>query len=87
MAISRCPGQDKRFWRAGDIRESPCPHCGAVIEFWKDDARRRCPACGRQVANPQFDRGCAKWCKYAAACLGRPQGVEEVPGDAPKPDA
>jgi HD superfamily phosphodiesterase len=70
MATSQCPGQDKRFWKADDIFESPCPQCGAAIEFWKDDLRRRCRACGQTVPNPKFDLGCAKWCKYAASCLG-----------------
>jgi predicted HD phosphohydrolase len=81
MAIAGCPGQDKRFWKPGDIFEAPCPHCGAVLEFWKDDARRRCRACGRPVANPRFDMGCAKWCKFASACLGH------VPGDEALCDA
>lgn len=70
MAPERCPGQDQRFWKPGDVRESPCPHCGAAIEFWKDDPARACPGCGRKVANPWFDMGCAQWCRYAEACLG-----------------
>jgi hypothetical protein len=78
MAIAQCPGQDKRFWKPEDIFESPCPHCGAAIEFWKDDPRRRCRGCGRTVANPRFDMGCAKWCKFAEACLGRPAAGDET---------
>jgi len=74
MALAHCPGQDKRFWKADDIFESPCPHCGAAIEFWKDEPRRRCRACGRVAPNPQFDMGCAKWCQFAEACLGQPVG-------------
>jgi len=70
MPISQCPGQDKRFWKPDDIFESPCPECGAAIEFWKDDVRRRCRGCGATVANPRFDMGCAAWCKFAAQCLG-----------------
>ncbi|MBE3041186.1 hypothetical protein IMZ48_01075 [Candidatus Bathyarchaeota archaeon] len=72
MAIAQCPGQDKRFWKPGDVFESPCPHCRAPLEFWKDDLRRRCRACGRLAPNPRLDLGCAKWCKFAAECLGRP---------------
>jgi hypothetical protein len=82
MPIAGCPGQDKRFWKASDIQESPCPHCGSILEFWKDDARRRCPSCGRQVANPSFDMGCAKWCKYATACLGQPTATSAGSGQA-----
>ena len=60
MAMEQCPGQDKRFWKAGDIFEAPCPHCGGVIEFWKDDLRRRCRKCGKKVANPRLDLGSAR---------------------------
>jgi len=74
MPIDRCPGQDKRFWKPDDIFESPCPHCGAMIEFWKDEPRRRCRSCGQTAPNPKFDLGCATWCPYAAACLGQPAG-------------
>jgi len=77
MALEHCPGQDKRFWKADDIFEAPCPHCGAAIEFWKDDPRRRCRACGRVAPNPRFDMGCATWCKLAEACLGQPAGEAE----------
>jgi HD superfamily phosphodiesterase len=72
MSIDKCPGQDKRFWKPGDVFEAPCPHCGAAVEFWKDEPRRRCRSCGKTAPNPKFDMGCAKWCKYAEACLGRP---------------
>ncbi|MGB2755966.1 MAG: hypothetical protein WBD75_06130 [Phycisphaerae bacterium] len=70
MPISQCPGQDKRFWKPDDIFESPCPECGAAIEFWKDNVRRRCRGCGATVANPRFDMGCAAWCRFAEQCLG-----------------
>ena len=70
MAISQCPGQDKRFWKPGDVFENPCPACGEVIEFWKDDRVRRCRGCGATAANPRFDLGCAKWCSQASECLG-----------------
>jgi hypothetical protein len=77
MAIAQCPGQDKRFWKPGDVFEAPCPHCGQSIEFWKDDPRRRCRSCGRMAPNPKFDMGCAKWCKFAAQCLGQPAGTAD----------
>jgi len=70
MSQFRCPGQDMRFWKPKDIFESKCPHCGAAIEFWKDDPKRKCRQCGQMVRNPKIDLGCAKWCKYAAQCLG-----------------
>ena len=77
MPIAQCPGQDKRFWKPDDVFEAPCPHCGATLEFWKDDPRRRCPSCGRTALNPRFTLGCAEWCRYAEACLGR------TPNDPP----
>jgi len=70
MAVFHCPGQDKRFWKPTDIFEAPCPHCGMLIEFWKDEPRQKCRGCGDTVVNPKFDLGCAKWCQYAKECLG-----------------
>ncbi len=72
MALSHCPGQDRRFWKSDDASEEPCPHCGKTIEFWKDDFRRRCKHCGELVRNPRFDMGCAKWCQFAEQCVGIP---------------
>jgi hypothetical protein len=65
-----CPGQDTRFWKPDDIFEIVCPSCGAKVEFFKDDANRRCPGCGRGFPNPKLNEGCAKWCKFADKCLG-----------------
>ena len=65
----RCPGQDMRFWKPGDIFETQCPKCGRKIEFFKDDVRRRC-GCGHEVVNPKMDLGCAAWCQYAEQCVG-----------------
>jgi endogenous inhibitor of DNA gyrase (YacG/DUF329 family) len=76
MPIDRCPGQDQRFWKPGDIFEAPCPQCGRAVEFWKDDPRRLCPACGTSVANPHHDPGCAAWCKHADECLGPSRKAE-----------
>ncbi len=66
----KCPGQDQRFWKPGDIFEIGCPGCGAKIEFWKDEPTRKCQSCGRKVSNPNIDLGCAKWCQYGPQCLG-----------------
>jgi HD superfamily phosphohydrolase YqeK/ribosomal protein S27E len=65
-----CPGQDTRFWRPGDIFEVACGNCGHEIEFFKDEARRRCPKCGTRVVNPKMSLGCAQWCEHAKECLG-----------------
>jgi len=65
----KCPGQDTRYWKPSDIFEAPCPTCGKTVEFFKDDALRKCGGCGSRVANPQLDFGCASYCKFAAQCL------------------
>jgi len=39
------------------------------VEFFKDDAVRRCKSCGARVTNPNLDFGCATYCKFAAQCL------------------
>lgn len=66
----KCPGQDTRYWKAGDIFEIDCPNCGNRVEFFKDEATRRCRACKQMLLNPRMDFGCAAYCKYAGECLG-----------------
>ncbi len=70
MLSSKCPGQDRRYWKPEDIYEMECPDCGNILEFWKTDVRVRCEKCRRLVSNPRFDLGCAAWCPYADYCLG-----------------
>ncbi len=70
MAIGRCPGQDSRYWDSDVAFDAPCPNCGEIVEFWKDQPRLRCSHCGQKVLNPQLDTGCAKWCKFAVDCFG-----------------
>ncbi len=65
----RCPGQDMRFWKPGDIFETSCPKCGAGVEFFKDEVKRRC-RCGHEIVNAKIDLGCAQWCPYAEQCVG-----------------
>jgi len=73
----KCPGQDLRYWKAGDIFESACPQCGKVLEFFKDDSSRLCKSCGKRVLNPRIDYGCAAHCKFADQCL------RELPPELP----
>jgi len=77
MPVFKCPGQDTRFWKPGDVFEAPCPHCGRPVEFWRDEPRAKCRACGKTVRNPKLNLGCAEWCPYAKQCLG----VSELPDD------
>ena len=65
-----CPGQDTRYWSPGDVFEVQCGECGYEVEFFKDDAQRRCPKCGTRVSNPKLNLGCAQWCEHAKECLG-----------------
>jgi hypothetical protein len=66
----QCPGQDSRYWDGAAVFEAPCPKCGTVVEFFKDDNTRKCGGCGQKVINPRMDFGCASYCPYAAQCLG-----------------
>jgi HD superfamily phosphodiesterase len=66
----KCPGQDSRYWKPGDIFEAPCPKCGSTVEFFKDEPTRRCKKCRHRCVNPKTDFGCAAYCKFADQCLG-----------------
>lgn len=70
MQAAKCPGQDRRNWKPEDIFDHKCPHCGTNVEFWKTDARVKCPSCGNYIINPRFNLGCALWCAYAEQCVG-----------------
>ena len=65
----KCPGQDTRYWKPGDIFDVRCPGCGRDVEFFRDDAERKC-GCGRVIPNPKRDLACAEWCSKAEDCLG-----------------
>ncbi|MEH0022111.1 MAG: HD domain-containing protein [Desulfobacter sp.] len=66
----KCPGQDTQYWSADAIFETECPECGHPMEFFKDDATRRCGSCKKKIVNPKMDFGCASYCKFAEQCLG-----------------
>jgi ribosomal protein S27E len=75
----KCPGQDTREWKPGDIFEVECPWCHkAKVEFFKDEPRRKCGGCGKPVKNPKLDFGCAKWCPYAKECIGVQKEEDDV---------
>jgi hypothetical protein len=65
----KCPGQDTQFWDYSAVFETPCPQCGLMVEFFKDDTARKC-RCGHRFVNPKMDFGCAAYCQYAEQCLG-----------------
>ncbi|MCD4720360.1 MAG: HD domain-containing protein [Desulfobacula sp.] len=66
----KCPGQDTQYWNKDAIFETKCPECGHPMEFFKDDATRRCANCKKKIVNPRMDFGCASYCKFAEQCLG-----------------
>ncbi|NOX33577.1 MAG: HD domain-containing protein [Deltaproteobacteria bacterium] len=66
----KCPGQDTQYWNEDAIFETKCPECGHPMEFFKDDATRRCGNCKKKIVNPKMDFGCASYCKFAEQCLG-----------------
>jgi len=66
----KCPGQDTQYWNKDAIFETQCPECGHPMEFFKDDATRRCSSCKKKIVNPKMDFGCASYCKFAEQCLG-----------------
>jgi len=81
---TRCPGQDTRYWRPGDIFTVQCASCGSAVEFFKDEASRRCPGCGTRLQNPRLSMGCAQWCEHARECLGfdpKQAGAGDAAGD------
>ncbi|MFZ2087759.1 MAG: hypothetical protein WAU47_04210 [Desulfobaccales bacterium] len=69
MEQIKCPGQDTRHWKPDDIFTVECPKCGAEIEFFKDDTRRRCAWCGHLFYNPKIELGCAEYCQFADKCV------------------
>lgn len=66
----QCPGQDSRYWDNEAIFEANCSKCGNIVEFFKDDNKRKCKQCGNEMLNPKIDFGCASYCPYAEQCLG-----------------
>jgi hypothetical protein len=66
----KCPGQDTRYWKPGDIFDVDCPHCGNKVEFFKDEATRQCVRCKNKIVNPRMNFGCAGYCQFAEQCLG-----------------
>ena len=83
----KCPGQDSRYWKEGAIFEVKCPECGREMEFFQDDAWRRCKHCGYRLQNPRLSFGCAEYCPFAAQCIGDlPQELLETGQDAPLKD-
>jgi len=67
---AKCPGQDMQKWGPEAVYDVACKKCGASLEFFKDELKRRCKACGGVVFNERMDIGCLAWCPAAEQCAG-----------------
>ncbi|MBM3253372.1 MAG: hypothetical protein FJZ16_03890 [Candidatus Omnitrophica bacterium] len=68
--LDKCPGQNKQFWGPDDVCEVACSNCGYLVELFKDELKRKCPKCNKEIINPKMDLGCAMWCPKAKDCIG-----------------
>ena len=71
MSDAKCPGQNPQYWKPEDAFEVSCPNCKEIVEFFKDEPKRRCHNCKQEVINPKVDFGCALWCPKAVDCIGQ----------------
>lgn len=63
-----CPGA--KLVRQPQPELFDCPNCGAEVEIWTDEIRRKCPRCKTVVMRYQ-DQSCLEWCKLAETCVGQ----------------
>ena len=73
---AKCPGMNIANWKTSDINDVPCRQCGEPIEFWKDDVKLECMACGAANFNPNLGNICLSWCNKASECIGN-QDIDE----------
>jgi ribosomal protein S27E len=62
----RCPGSMNI--RTPELDVKSCPGCGAPVEIFSDETSARCAGCGTAIYREI--ESCARWCRYAAECLG-----------------
>jgi ribosomal protein S27AE len=55
--------------RSLTVRDATCPSCGASVELFSDEQRRKCPSCGASVSLETMPV-CAMWCPSAKSCIG-----------------
>lgn len=68
----KCPGSDMRKLTASIHK---CPKCGAEVEMFSDEIKRRCPEC-KTVVSKKETPACVQWCASAKACLGEKRWKE-----------
>ena len=72
--LNRCPGSQSHKYP--DSVVVPCPDCGALVEFFTDEPKRRC-RCGRVLLREALPQ-CADWCPAAHLCLGEAVDIREL---------
>ena len=50
----KCPTSHASVANPSNIAETPCPKCGAMLEFFGDDRFVKCHVCSERVANPSL---------------------------------
>jgi hypothetical protein len=68
--MRRCSGNDTQEWGFDSIFDVKCPHCGQLVEFFKDEISRRCPQCRDIVISDRKVYGCSKSCGSESALWG-----------------
>ncbi len=85
--MNRCPGGELRNLT---VQEIACGECGATVELFSDEQKRRCPSCREWVVR-EAAPSCAAWCGSARQCMGEARYLEAVekgaiPDPADTPD-
>ncbi len=64
--MRKCSGNNFEEWGFDAIFDIECPHCGHLVEFFKDEINRRCSQCKYMVYNNRRDYGCGQWCSSSS---------------------
>ena len=68
MLSAKCPGSKHIRQPIPEI--FTCPDCGAEVEIWTHERKRKCSSCGRTVVREIDTAWCIQWCQYARECIG-----------------
>ncbi len=72
--MDKCPGQMPS--RDLDSELVTCPSCGATVEIFTDEPKRRCK-CGKVLLHKTLPR-CAEWCPAAERCFGEAADMRQI---------
>jgi hypothetical protein len=64
--MRKCTGNNTQEWGFDAIFTVECKHCGAHVEFFKEEITRNCPECKFTVFNTRKDFGCQCWCSASS---------------------